>query len=118
MVLMMSNTAVGGIRTRATRRCGALMTASPSSVVAGIIFPIDRHGPYRRNHLRGGHLRAGWNFDPLLVAGGQHLHMRAADVDDQNSHAIIRRWSCANQPGRIGFVIAWYIISSLRNGGP
>ena len=35
-----------------------------------------------------GVLRAGRNFHPLLVAGGRHLHMRAADIDDQNSHAI------------------------------
>ena len=34
MVLMMSNTAVGGIRTRATRRCGARITISPSAVRA------------------------------------------------------------------------------------
>ena len=27
-------------------------------------------------------------------------------------------WPFATQFGRIGFVIAWYIISSLRNGGP
>ena len=35
MVLMMSKTAVGGIRTRATTRCGALMIVSPSSVATG-----------------------------------------------------------------------------------
>ena len=35
---------------------------------------------------------------------------------------ILLRWASlrpfASQFGRIGFVIAWYIISSLRNGGP
>ena len=34
MVRMMSNTEVGGIRTRATRRCGARITTSPSAVRA------------------------------------------------------------------------------------
>jgi len=75
-----------------------------------------RLGPTGK-HLGGAHLRAGRNLDPLLVACRQHLQMRATDVDDQDSHAITR-CSCANQPGGSGFVIAWYIISSLRSGGP
>ena len=55
------------------------------------VFSINevlRGGSHRSDHLRGRHFRPGGTFNPLLVAGGQHLHMRAADIDDQDSHAM------------------------------
>jgi hypothetical protein len=36
----------------------------------------------------GGHSWAGRNLHPFCAAGGEHLHLPAADVDDQNSPAI------------------------------
>ena len=42
----------------------------------------------KRTYLRGGHSWAGRNLHTFCVAGGEHLHLPAADVGDQNSPAI------------------------------
>ena len=69
-------------------------------------------GLHRSHHPVGRHFRAGRDFEPLLVAGGQHLHMGASDINDENPHAMERAgiesrllslwWPCpSNSVGRV-----------------
>src|SRR5664279_722669 len=60
----------------------------------GIIFPPDCRGSDLGDHLGGSQSWTGWNLDSLFVAGGQHLHMRATDINNQDFHGILRWVVC------------------------
>src|ERR1035441_693567 len=79
-------------------------------------LPAVHGGRHRRGQLRGGYSWEGISnhFEPEACKFGcVYLPWMI-----RNLSRLAPRRPFASQFGRIGFVIAWYIISSLRNGGP
>src|SRR5439155_3481243 len=72
-----------------------------------VIFPAGRRLSNFIDHFLRGHIRAGRNFEVSLVAGGQHLHVRATNIDDQNLEPFFVHSRSGNQVD--------FLLAALRN---